>query len=309
MVSLLLLLPLGMLYLVPSVQAANRALAAYASFIPYFPIPLATAGLGLLMALSGRIKVVGLVIVVLAVGIATTPWWREPTAETPRPPGSALKVLSLNTEFGQADPAQVIHEAASADVIALQEFTPEMLQTLEDDGLSTDFPYRAGTTGWESYGTMIWSRTPLTLLAQGRTRYESLVIRTEVRGTAWTVATLHAISPKDGVNVWTKDAAAVVEMLSPYVSEHLVVVGDFNAVDQHLTMRRIRAIGLKDSMEGWPLTPGDGWQLSWPHDHRLPFLIRIDHALHSASVEAWRPQYLTFDGTDHRGLLATFAAV
>jgi len=154
---------------------------------------------------------------------------------------------------------------------------------------------------------MIWSRTPLTLVANGLTRYTSLVVRTTVHGTAWTVSTLHAVSPKDGSRVWEDDARAITGMLRPYVGEHLVVVGDFNAIDEHLTMRQIRDVGLQDSMTGWPLVAGDGFQNSWPNDPRVPELIRIDHALHSSTVEAWRPQYVTVAGTDHRALVATFA--
>jgi endonuclease/exonuclease/phosphatase (EEP) superfamily protein YafD len=154
---------------------------------------------------------------------------------------------------------------------------------------------------------MIWSRTPITVAATGNTRYTSLVARTTVRGTLWTVSTLHAVSPKDGSGVWEQDALAVADLVRPYVGEHLVVVGDFNAIDEHLTMRQIRDVGLQDSMTGWPLTAGDGFQNSWPNDPRVPLLIRIDHALHSASVAAWRPQYVTVAGTDHRAVVATFA--
>ena len=147
----------------------------------------------------------------------------------------------------------------------------------------------------------------MTVVALGNTRYMSLVVRTSVRGTEWTVATLHAVSPKDGTDVWQTDAAAIADLLRPYVGENLVVVGDFNAIDEHLTMRRIRDVGLQDSMTGWSLAAGDGWQMSWPNDPRVPFLVRIDHALHSASVDAWRPSYVTLAGTDHRALIATFA--
>jgi endonuclease/exonuclease/phosphatase (EEP) superfamily protein YafD len=135
-----------------------------------------------------------------------------------------------------------------------------------------------------------------------------LVVRTMVRGTDWTVSTLHAVSPLGGSRVWESDAAAVADLLRPYTSEHLVVVGDFNAIDEHVTMRRIRALGLEDAMAGWPQTSGDGWQASWPTSARVPALIRIDHALHGGSVQAWRPSYVTVDGTDHRAVVVRFRA-
>jgi endonuclease/exonuclease/phosphatase (EEP) superfamily protein YafD len=85
-------------------------------------------------------------------------------------------------------------------------------------------------------------------------------------------------------------------------------VGDFNAIEEHLTMRRLAAIGLRNAMSGWR-SGGPAWQPSWPTDMALvPPLIRIDHALHSASVEAWRPRYVVVTGSDHKALVTTFRA-
>ena len=295
------------LLLVPSIQAMNRPFAFLTCTIPYISIPLVMLGLGLFLALPRRRRLVGIGLIVVSLVAASAPWWRLPMASTPRPPEDALRVLSLNTEFGQADQSTVLRLAESADILAFQENTPEFVQSLEDENLLHDFPYRVGTEAYESYGTMIWSRTPITLAATGDTRYTSLVALTTVRGTAWTVATLHAVSPKDGSAVWEQDAVAIADLVKPHVGEHLVVVGDFNAIDEHLTLRQIRDVGLQDSMTGWPLVAGDGFQNSWPNDPRVPELIRIDHALHSSTVEAWRPQYVTVAGTDHRALVATFA--
>jgi endonuclease/exonuclease/phosphatase (EEP) superfamily protein YafD len=293
---------------VPTLQPLLRqTLIFLASAIPYLPVPLVGLALGLVLWLDGRRRLLGVGLLVVAVVVASLPWWEMPTASTPRPTSSALRVVSLNTEFGQADIAAVLRLAQSADVLAFQENTPEFVHALEGKGLGRDFPHRQGTALDESYGTMIWSRTPLSVADFGTTEYTSLVARTTVRGTTWTVGTLHSASPKDGSRVWQRDAASASDLLRPYVGEHLVVVGDFNAVDEHLTMRTIRGVGLVDSMTGWPLAAGDGFQNSWPNDPRLPFLIRIDHALHSASVDAWRPSYTTVAGTDHRALTATFA--
>jgi endonuclease/exonuclease/phosphatase (EEP) superfamily protein YafD len=303
----LMTLPPVVLLIVPSLQALNRPLAFLTCTIPYISIPLVILGLGLFLALPRRRRLVGIGLIAVSLVAASAPWWRFPMASTPHPTVSDLRVFSLNAEFGQADQGAILQLAQSADILAFQENTPEFVQSLEDKGLLNDFPYRLGTAEYESYGTMIWSRTPLTMVANGNTRYTSLVVRTTVHDTAWTVSTLHAVSPKDGSGVWEQDGAAIGDLLRPYVGEHLVVVGDFNAIDEHLTMRRIRDVGLQDSMTGWPLAPGDGFQNSWPNDPRLPLLIRIDHALHSASVDAWRPRYVTISGTDHRALLATFA--
>jgi endonuclease/exonuclease/phosphatase (EEP) superfamily protein YafD len=301
-------LPLLVLLVVPPLQAVNRSAAFLACGIPYLPIPLTGVALGLLLVLAGRWRLSAVGVLVVTLVAVSIPWWRFPTSATPRPTADDLTVVSLNTEFGLADRPAILRLAASADILALQENVPELVTSLEEDGLSHDFPYRLGTTAYGASGTMIWSRTPITLAASGRTRFTSLVVRTTVRGTDWAVSTLHAVSPLDGSRGWEADAVAVADLLRPYTPEHLVVVGDFNAIDQHVTMQRIRALGLEDSMDGWPRVAGDGWQLSWPTHPRVPALIRIDHSLHSASVAAWRPQLVEVPGTDHRALVASFRA-
>ena len=201
MVGSLIALPLLVLFVVPSLQAVNRPLAFFAVGIPYVPIPLVIAGLGLLLALPRGRRWVAVGVLVVSLVAASAPWWRFPTAWTPRPTPNALRVFSLNAEFGQADQDAILRMAASADILAFQENTPEFVQSLEDKGLLQEFPYRLGTAEYEAYGTMIWSRTPLTLVATGQTRYTSLVVHTTVHDTVWTVSTLHAVSPKDGSGV------------------------------------------------------------------------------------------------------------
>jgi endonuclease/exonuclease/phosphatase (EEP) superfamily protein YafD len=125
----------------------------------------------------------------------------------------------------------------------------------------------------------------------------------------WTIANVHPVAPQLGSSRWASDAGKVLELLEGHLGEHLVVVGDFNAIEEHLTMRRLAAIGLRNAMSGWRSPGVLGWQPSWPTDKALvPPLIRIDHALHSDSVEAWRPRYVVVTGSDHKALLTTFRA-
>ena len=105
------------------------------------------------------------------------------------------------------------------------------------------------------------------------------------------------------------DAHAVLKLLRSHVGEHLVVLGDFNAIEEHLTMRRLAAAGLRNAMSGWGSQGAPAWQPSWPAIRAwVPAVIRIDHALHSDSVEAWRPRYTRVRGSDHKALVAVMRA-
>lgn len=304
-------LPAGLLVvlaLVPSLQATASVLALLATGIPYLPVPLLGTALGLVLVPRRAARWASVAVLATAVVLGSVPWWTGPAAAQPQETADDLRVVSLNTEFGQADLGAVLALAGAADMLAFQEITPEFVVSLEALGLGSDFPYRLGTAAYGPNGTMLWSRTPITLAGSASTRLTSVIASSTVRGTDWVVATVHAVSPMSGSRIWVEDGAAVEALLRPHVDEHLVVVGDFNAIDEHLTMRRLRGIGLANAMDGWPRARGDGAQLSWPTSPKVPTLIRIDHALHAASVSAWRPTYVVVEGTDHRAVVTTFRA-
>jgi hypothetical protein len=75
-VGSLLALPLLVLFVVPSLQAVNRPLAFLAVAIPYVPIPLVLAGLGLLLALPRGRRWLALGVLVVSLVAASAPWWR-----------------------------------------------------------------------------------------------------------------------------------------------------------------------------------------------------------------------------------------
>ena len=75
------------------------------------------------------------------------------------------------------------------------------------------------------------------------TRFENLIATTTVDGTDWHLGVIHTVPPQMGADVWTDDAAAVGRLAEPFHEENLLLVGDFNAIDQHHTMRELTAGG------------------------------------------------------------------
>ena len=301
------LLPVVALDLVPELQPTSPVAAAAACGIPHVRVALAAMCAG--MAVSGESRV-GRSLWAAASGAAIAAALRPRLLSPGRTevPGSArtLRVMSANVLFGRADIRQVAELARAVDVVAIQENTPRF-----DDGLqavlSGDFPYRLGTSRDDAGGTTLWSRTPLTLVANGDTRFTSVLATTTVRGVPWTVATVHPAPPQMGSRLWESDGRKVLELVRDHVDENLVVVGDFNAIEEHLTMRRLAEAGLRNAMSA--SAGAAGWQTSWPALWAgAPSLIRIDHALHSGVVRAWRPRYTRVRGSDHKALIAMFEA-
>ena len=302
-------LPVLALHVRPELQSTSRAAAVAACGIAYLPVPLALMCAGMLVgdpSRGRRVLWAGALGGVLTAGYRR--WRATGPGEVPAAADRDLTVVSANVLYGRGDVGDLRRLARRADIIAIQENTPTFDAAL-GELIGADFPHRLGTSDDNAEGTMMWSRTPLTLVATGDTRYTSVVARTTVRGVAWTIANAHPAPPPQGSRAWDQDAARLLDLVRPYADEHLVVVGDFNATEEHVTMRRFLAAGLRNAMAGWPRAATDGWQPSWPSGVRwLPPLIRIDHALHSASVDAWRPSYVVLAGSDHKALVADFRA-
>lgn len=277
--------------------------------IPYVPVSLAATCAGMAVASESRGRRL-LWATALGVVVAATlrGGWRGRGSDDPIPSDRGLTVLSANVQFGRADVQQIAELAQEVDLVAIQENTPDFDDALHAV-LAADFPFQVGTSRVDASGTMLWSRTPLEHGETGDTRFTSVVVTTRVRGVEWTVASVHPAPPQMGSAQWADDAQRVLDLLRGHLGERLVVVGDFNAIEEHLTMRRFANAGMYNAMSGTPSRGAAAWQRSWPANVAwMPALIRIDHALHSGRVHAWRPRYSTVRGSDHKALVATFRA-
>lgn len=281
------------------------------SFIPLLWIPVLVACVGLVLVLRARRRLIGIAFLLAAALAFAAPMLPRP-AVTPEPTAedSTLTVLSLNLQYGRADLdeiAQLI--AADVDVLALQEYTPGFEEQLAGAGLLERFPHQVGSADTDASGSMLLSRTPVELAARTEgTRFENLIATTTVDGTDWHLGVIHSAPPQMGADVWTEDAAAVGRLADPFLQENLLLVGDFNAIPQHHTMRALTADGALHDLAG----PGSGvgglrWHPSWPTDSLIPPFARIDHALVADGVRGGVPRFETVAGSDHRALIVEVA--
>ena len=318
---------LGWALLVPAVPAAaallilrlftqlhtwHPSLIAAASFIPLLWIPALTAGIGLTLVLRSRWRLLGAAVLIVAMTVFA--WPLRPGTEhsdSPVAVGPTLSVLSLNLQYGRADVEEVSSLITEdVDVLALQEYTPGFEEQLGAAGLLERFPYQVGTAAPGAGGSMLLSRTPVELVARAEvTVFENLIAATTVAGTTWHVGVVHTAPPQMGADIWTREAAAVNALAAPYLEQNLLLVGDFNAIDQHHTMRMLTAHG--DLHDLAARRPGGGlqWHPTWPAGNSLPPFARIDHALASDAVLGDVARFETVSGSDHKALLVEVAAV
>jgi len=302
-------IPVVALAAFPELQPTSRLASVAACGIPYLPIPFAAMCGAMAVSSESRSRKL---LWAAAAGVALATSLRQlsagPDTEEPLPSDRRLTVLSANVLFGRADPEHIAELAQGVDVVAIQENTPRFDGALHTV-LGTDFPHQLGTSTEDASGTMLWSRTPLELVGFGDTRFTSVVATTSVRGVQWTVANVHPSPPQPGSRQWASDAQWVRDLVVPHLTERLVVVGNFNAIEEHVTMRRLVSAGLRNAMHGHVSDRAPAWQPSWPTDRTwVPPLIRIDHALHSDPVQAWRPRYVAVRGSDHKALIVVLGA-
>lgn len=277
-----------------------------ATFIPLLWTPAMVAALGLTIALRGRRRLIGAALLVAAIAYWSQPWWPRPQVIHDAVPVTiGISVLAINTEYGRADLAGIEAEVSEQiQVLVLLENTPDFERRFAESSLAEQFPHRVGTARTDAGGTVIYGRHPLTEVERLDTAFDQIVVSTTVQDVEWLVAAIHTAPPQLGAPRWAADGRAVADLVSRYRDERLMLVGDFNAIDQHHTMRQIVASGARNPAIRGSLQDRS-WDPTWPMDGPVPPFARIDHYLYTRAVQGWYPRYFAVEGTDHKGLIAS----
>lgn len=208
-----------------------------------------------------------------------------------------IRVLSLNTHFGDADEAAVatmvedigpdvlfLSETNTADVEAVAAATAYMPLTQADPGDGgADAVVALVRPGYEEQAQATAE------LVQGVTRFQMPSVRVVQDAVVTHVAGVHAVAPigadRGG---WDDDLRRIGEWAAQ--RDKLVLAGDFNATRGH---PRFRDIDLQSCTGHLAHTP------TWP----APFpVIRLDHIL--TTGQCFDAGMVAVPGTDHRGVWA-----
>jgi endonuclease/exonuclease/phosphatase (EEP) superfamily protein YafD len=219
-----------------------------------------------------------------------------------------LTVMTANLRLGQADPGDVKRLALDedADVVVLEEVTPALIPGLA--GLRTSHPYVAGGAAPGAFGTVVYSRYPLTQVTQLPVSKGAWQMRVAAPEPFWLVA-VHTSQPLTAYAAWVADHAALDRAVAR-LEGPAVLAGDFNATLDHRPMRRLLGAGLIDAARD----ADAGWQPTWPvsaWDGRLqPFglgLMALDHVLFTADYSAISSSTYVMPRSDHRALVVRLA--
>lgn len=280
------------------------------AFMPWLAVPAAAA---LFLAFAGRSRWQQVLAAVLA---GCQAFWlfpvdvREPAAEAAGR-SIPLVAMSVNAELGGADAGGIVAlvRELHVDLLAVEEYTPDMARKLTAAGLDALLPHRVAQARDRAGGAAIYSSYNVT--AAGvlpDTRFVMPVAHVDLgdgSGASLRVVAVHALAPVGkGIDQWRSDLAAVAG--SDHGSGPLLLAGDFNATYDHREFRALLAgTGGNRPLVDVAASLGSRLVPTWPmRGYRLPG-IALDHLVTSPDITASGYSVHRVDGTDHAAVTAT----
>lgn len=285
-----------------------------------FVLPVPTVPLLALAAGNAALTIAGVLATLAWFDLWLLPVVRSLTRRPPASPGPTLRVATFNLLWVNADTDAIIASirALDADVIALQEVTPERAIALQA-ALSAEYPHRLLYPRPQANGTGLLSRLPLTASSDtipdpdwiGDPAIASL----SFDGRDVTVVSLHAAPVRTPASARDRQARALVAYALK-LNHPCILMGDFNTTP----FNEAYGILIHDLRDAWRAAgrglghtfPGPAWShafgdgLPRPLRRFVPhWLIRIDYVF---VTPHWRPLDARTSpqhgSSDHRPVIA-----
>jgi endonuclease/exonuclease/phosphatase (EEP) superfamily protein YafD len=294
----------ALVMLVRPIDFTAGVFAYIASFIPYGLITLA---IGLVAAIIARSTVLVVIAVVL---VCIQVWWLVPLyTKTATNGAPTITVMTANIKVGQGDAATVVADARDghADLLAIQELTPDAVQRLVAAGVDHVFPYAYLVPGETFHGTGLWSRTPLSRTSTWPGfALNQIQAVTTIRGQSLAVVVVHIAAPQPRLGgLWATEMQQLTARLH-VIPGPVLALGDFNSTYDVAAYRKVVSDGFADATD----QAGAGFLRTFPVGARVPPLFQLDHVVsRDLGSAATHVQTLNIPGSDHHGLLVRFAGL
>ncbi|CDO07440.1 endonuclease/exonuclease/phosphatase family protein [Mycolicibacterium cosmeticum] len=298
----------GGAFLARWLEVTNHVVLIAAAAAPY-AVPL-SASAAVLLAVSRRwVFAAAATLVAVAAAAVQAPVFVR-SGDTAA--GNTIRVLTANLYEGRADAGRLLAAAREhADVLAVQELTPDIVQRLTAAGVAIDFPFRWIADGPAAEGVGLWSRFPLS--ATGRVAGFMLPLlsaRVDVPGIEVdpVVLVVHLSGPwPQPIDDWRSDMAQLPRTLRSMADQAgagcVIAAGDLNS---SVDMRDLRTALAESGYHDAARDAGAGLLRSYPANTVAPPVIGIDHVL-THDCAAISARTVPLPGSDHLGVVATVA--
>lgn len=289
------------------VPVINHAVLFVAALSPYLTIAAGLAALLLLLGQRSLWAATPALMLIVAAVLVQLPLFIG--SGHPAVDSIPIRVLTANLRESSVDPEVLVALARDhADLLVVQELTPELADALNRYGLESQFPYHAVDARRVAAGVGIWSRYPITRSSRDSGyRLGMVTASLRVPGTSsdTTVLAAHLVGPwPQPIDGWRQELAQLPDTLSAVADAAgagaVIVAGDLNATADMQPFRRLLQGGFNDAAD----QAGAGLTRTFPADKSFPPLIGIDHIL-TFNSSASDLQTVRIPGSDHLGLSAT----
>lgn len=266
------------------------------AFTPWVAIgAVAALAVTLLLRSLGAAGVAASVVVVFVIVLSG----RATSNDRPSVKGDEITVVSQNMLAGGADPDELMAlvRASDADVLALQEVTPDAVLALREHGLTRLMPHYVDESRWGVAGAGLWSREPLVRVAVNRPPMQWPSPEAVLPEYGVQIRSLHPNPPMKPamVDSWKSDLAGLPATPEPHGFLR-ILVGDFNATLDNRQLREVIDRGYVDAADA----VGEGLHFTWPAGRGR---LAIDHLLVDSRVRVLSYETPRVSGTDHRAIV------
>ncbi len=266
--------------------------------LPAYPLAVAAA--------VTRRRALAAVAVALALGnvVWVSDMYRTGTAEAAPAGAATMHLVTANMLVDNPDAAGFAADLrrTGADVITVQEVTPQHLDGMRAAGLLDAYPHQVLDPRPGFHGSAILSRLPIAaggpidVAGSPMTRADIVTAAGPVR-----VVNVHTVAPVNEQNtpIWQAQMTALAGFAGQ-TSTPLVMAGDFNATGDHEPMDELLGKhGLRDAFT----EVGRGVGATWPQwDGPMIPVMRLDHVVVTDTVAVLSAQVQDSPGSDHRRL-------
>jgi endonuclease/exonuclease/phosphatase family metal-dependent hydrolase len=209
---------------------------------------------------------------------------------------------------GGADAQTIVNAVREhhADVLTVQEITPEAAANLANAGLDRLLPYSERHAKPGVGGSAVYARYPLTdgSVKDNPGFFQQAWATVHVPGAAPVIVeSVHPVAPAEpsSMPLWTD---GLRDETPAGGATARILAGDFNATLDHAELRRILRTGYRDAAA----EVGAGLVPTWPYFGRRAAVtpkVTIDHVLVDGGIGVRDFSTVAVPRTDHRAIVAT----
>jgi endonuclease/exonuclease/phosphatase (EEP) superfamily protein YafD len=229
-------------------------------------------------------------------------FWGSSTSSNSSISTARAMMMNVNTNNTNYSAVLAAIKSYAPDFLLLEEVNQRWMAELQQ--LDVEYPYSISRPRSDNFGIAFYSKRPFVtseFVDVGQVDHPSVLVKVRIAGREIFIFGTHSLPPVNAeyARLRNKHLAEIPAMLNT-LDAPVLLLGDLNSTPfSHAFKRLLRESGLVDGSRGM------GYQPTWPAG-AFPFLIPIDHCLHSAELQLHSKEIGPAVGSDHYPVIVDF---